>query len=866
MSWWRELLRKATFWRKRDAFADDLETEIRFHLETRAEELAARGLAASEARQQALREFGPRLRVHQDSRAAWQFQWLEDLLSDLSYAARALRRSPAFALTAVLSLALGIGANTTIFSLTMEFLFSNPSCRDGANLRYLLLGGNSHSEVQDYSFLRASGAFEGVAGSNEETEANWKHGTSSERMWAISATDNFFDVVGTPVALGRPIHSGEQNELVLNYGFWKAKLGGNPQIIGRSLALDGELYTVVGILPPAHRTLTGFGLSPDLYKTFRGTPFPMAIYVRLRSGTSEPELFSRARQLATQLDHVYPNRFKRADGLQVRAVSGAARLRSVSMVPFTAFFAMLLVVVGLVLWIACANVSGLLLARAAGRQQELSIRQSLGAGRSRIVRQLLAESLLLTLLGSLAGLLLNLAISQAINSLRLPLPIPLSLHITPDWRLLSYCAILALASALLCGLLPALRATRRDVNQGLKIAERQTGTQPRVQRLLVAGQLAASVLLLTISFLFLENLHSAAVMSPGFDIQHTVWAYMRLVPQNRSSWAQIEPVVRTSLERLRSLPGVSSAATMRIVPLNGNLHNGTDVRVDDGALRQAVSYMSNDVGPDYFRTLGIPLAAGREFLASDTAKTPAVIILNRSLAHRLFGTRNPVGHTLRLPSGELLTVVGVAADSKYFTLGETNIQALYRCYFQSANAIVNLNFMVRSNFPPEAIAEEVRRALASVDPGAALEVKQMRKSMALAMLPSQAAAALLGSMGLLALSLAVVGLYGTLIYAVTRRLREFGLRLALGAARGAIIALVFKESIWILGGGIATGLVLAFLATPPLAAFLVPAVSTHDLLAFSLAIVTLSGAAVSASLPPTLRALHVDPAVSLRQE
>ncbi|HEX4747966.1 MAG TPA: ADOP family duplicated permease [Bryobacteraceae bacterium] len=867
MNWWQELARKAGFIRKRNAFSGDLENEMQFHLETRAEELIAAGMRPREARAQAQREFGPKLRVHEDSRAAWQVQWLEDVFSDLKYAGRALRRSPGFAFAAVMSLALGIGANTTIFSLTMEFLFSNPSCRDGASLRYVLLGRNSHSEIDRYQFLRDSQAFAGVAGSNEETEANWRNGASTERIWAVNATDNFFDVVGVPVAFGRPIHTGEQNEVVLNYGFWKGKLGGNTDIIGRRLVLDGDVYTIVGVLPPDHRSLTGFGFSPDLYKTFREAKFPLAIYVRLADGMSSAECFTRLQQLVTQLNHIYPPADARQmNDVEIRQVAGMGRLRSISMVPLTAFFGMLLLVVGLVLLIACANVASLLLARAASRQQELSIRQAIGAGRGRIVRQLLAESLLLAALGTTAGLALNVVTSVAMNGIRLPLPLPLRLHIEPDWRLLSYSIALTAISALLCGLLPALKATRRDVNPGLKIGERQTGGRARMQRFLVTGQLALSVLLLSVSFLFLKNLLSAASMSPGFDVHHTVWAYMRLVPSHYVKREQIDAVVRTSLEKLRALPGVESAATLEIVPLNGNRHNTTDARTDDRATAQIIRYEENSVGPDYFKTMGIPLIAGREFLASDTHNAPAVVILNNTLAHQLFRDKNAVGHTIRQHSGPPQRVVGVAKDSKYFTLGAENVPAMYLCYFQSNSEVVNLNFMARSALPSGSLVKETSETLTSIDRTAALEVKPMQKAMAFAMLPSQVGATLLGSMGLLALLLAAVGIYGVLIYSVNQRLREFGLRMALGAARGAVVQLVLQDSSWMLVGGTAAGLLLAFVATPTLSSFLTSEVSAHDVTAFVLTVAVLGTVALAASISPIVRAVRVDPAVALRYE
>ena len=238
MSWWRELKRRVWFFGNRNGFDEDLDAEIRFHLESSAEELMQLGVPLRDARAQAQREFGRKMRVHEESRAAWQFQCLEDLFADLSYATRTLRRSPGFALATVLSLALGIGANTTIFSLTMEFLFSNPSCRDAGSLRYALLAGNSHLAIEEYRFLRDSRTFDGVAGLNEETEANWRNSAHTERIWAANITDNFFDVVGAPILFGRPIHTGEQNAAVLSYAFWKGKLGGNPDIIDRQLVLD----------------------------------------------------------------------------------------------------------------------------------------------------------------------------------------------------------------------------------------------------------------------------------------------------------------------------------------------------------------------------------------------------------------------------------------------------------------------------------------------------------------------------------------------------------------------------------------------------------------------------------------------------
>src|SRR5580704_11249122 len=261
----KEFLRRVLYLGRRENVEEVLGQEIQFHIESRAEELEQAGMAHNQAILQARREFGPSARMREDSRGAWQIHWLEDLISDLRYATRALRRTPGFALAAIFSLALGIGANTTIFSLTMEFLFSEPSARQPERLVYIRLGGNSHSPLPEYRFIRDSHIFDGLAGSYEEAEVNWRNGSDTSRLSIYRVTDNFFDVVGVPVAIGRPMQSGEQNVAVLDYGFWQSELAGDPSILGRKLILDGLAYTVIGVLPRDHHTILGFAFAPAMY-------------------------------------------------------------------------------------------------------------------------------------------------------------------------------------------------------------------------------------------------------------------------------------------------------------------------------------------------------------------------------------------------------------------------------------------------------------------------------------------------------------------------------------------------------------------------------------------------------------------------
>jgi predicted permease len=820
----------------------------------------------------ARREFGSPLRVKEETRAAWEFRWLEEMLSDLSYAGRALPRNPGFAAAGIVSLALGIGANTTIFSLTMEFLFSEPSCRNPGTLAAMRIGGNSHAYMRHYRFLRDARIFDGLAGSNEEAEANWRAGDATHRLHAMRVTDNFFGVVGVPLAMGRPIGPGDRDVVVLSDRFWRTRLGADAEVVGKALTIDGRPYTVSGVLPHDHRTVLGFGFSPDVYLPASRENDVVALIARLPEGMSLPAAHGRLTLACKELDKVYPPEWNPqaswVTNTDIVPVAGMARLRHLRMVPFVAFFSMLLIVVGLVLLIACANVSNLLLARASTRRQELAIRLALGAGRRRIVRQLLAESLLLALLGSGAGLLLNVWLAGILNHVQLPLPLPIHLLIQPDGRLLQYSVVIALLSALVAGLLPALKATRGGVSAALKRTERQVEGRWSLRGGLIVTQLAVSVVLLTMGALFVRNMTRSMTMSPGFDADGTVWASVRLVPERYPTEERVRGVTSAALSELRALPGVEAASVARVVPLNGNSVRGDRVLADSSEEPVQVRFHDNDVGSDYFRTMGIAILAGREFVASDGKGSPEVAILNENLARRLFGDRNPVGRTFRYPApipSAPITVVGVAANSKHFTLGEERPLAMYSPYSQGGGGNLAPHLLVRSS-RREGLVREIARTLGELDPSAAIEVKPMRNAMGFALLPSRIGAALLGSAALLGLALASIGLYGVLAYSVTRRTPEIGLRIALGADGRAVLKMVLRESMALVGLGVSAGLGVAAFATRPLAMFLVPELSPTDPTTFLGVIGVLSAVAVAATLAPALRAIRVDPMTALRSE
>ncbi len=869
MQFLRELWLRLRWLTGRSRFQDELADEMQFHMESRAEELERNGVSHADAMRQAQREFGSRLKAAEDTSGAWQMKWLEDAYSDVRYASRAFRRNPGFALTAIFCLALGIGANTSIFSITTSFLFSEPTCRDAASMISIWEGGNSDSSIADYKFVRDAQIFDGMAGINVERELNWREGERTSRFYAGVVTDDYFTTLGTRFLMGRGIARGETTTAVLAERVWRGAFGSDPQILGRKLILDGRVYTVAGVLPANHRSIAGFGLSPDVYVATTLDEDRVQFYARMPKGMTIAIARGRLQSVFNQLDAIHPKEgYQRKNQARVMGVTGFDVLNQMIPGQVTAFFAMLMVVVGLVLLIACTNVASLLLARASSRSHELAIRLSLGASRRRIVRHLLAESLLLSVLGLAAGLVIDIGCAKAINSITLRVPVPMHPVVEPDWRLLCYSICVVIVSAALCGLLPALKAVRGDVNRTLKQEGRQATTQARnVRGVLVACQLAISIVLLSAGFLFVHNLLRATSMDPGFDVHQTIWAYMRLVPDRYGDQAKQMLLVKQALERLRSLPGVKSATIAQEVPLNGNYVIGAHLRTDVSMTAIPVEYESNRVGLDYFRTIGIQLLRGREFTEADQKGAQAVTIVNQSFARAVFGEADPVGHTITtdFTNDKSKLIVGVAKDSKYFTLGEKQKLALYEPYFASDEPI-NLHFLIRAAGVPAGYVKPINEVLGRLDSTAAIETKPMSEALGLALLPSQVGALMLGAMGALGLMLAAIGLYGVLLYSVSRRTREIGLRVALGATPIEVLRLVAQHSLWLVGSGMTVGLVLAVFGMQPLAMFLVPGLSSVDWTALVAVVGVLGTVSVMATLMPAMRAMRVDPMIALRYE
>jgi predicted permease len=835
---------------RRRSMERDVETELAFH----------RDMAAAHGNPIPL---GNTTAVREQARDLWRFTFVENLWRDVVYGARSLRRSPALVVTALLSLGLGIGINTGIFSMAVEFLLSEPSVTDARSVVSIRLGGSSHAKKEVVEFVRSSGLFQDVVGENEEAYINWNDGADTRQISAVLLTKNYFTALGVPVALGRGILPQDPNEVaVLGDHFWRTRLHGDPAVVGRAIRLDGRPYTVVGILPKNFRSLIGFGYAPDVFVPAYLDDTILALYARLKPGMTIGQARAGLVTVAQRLDKAMPEPFRYAESIQVAAAGGFDRIKSeTEMQTVGLFFMMLLVVVGLVLLIACVNVASLLLARGSARRQELAIRLSLGAGRGRLIQQLLVETALLSLAGVAFGLMLREAMASAVEELRLPVPIPIRLHLTLDWRVTLYAILLASFATVACGLLPAWRSVRHSLAPSLHREGRM-----RLQRGLVVAQLALSLIVLTAGFLFLRNLWRSNAISPGFDVRHTIYADVNLPPQEYKDLARKRTYIAQALRELTALPGVDSAAAARGIPFNAATRFMTGLKLADTGKTVRAFFYWNAVSPDYFRAMGIRIERGQTFrTAGDAATLP--VIVNRIFAQRYLADRDPLGRMFRYGENKTpYVVVAIVDGTKNISIGEDPQPQLYEDLARSDNDRTRIEFVVGSATPPGTQLQAVRAALRRAEPNAGLEVETLYSSIGLAFLPSQAGAALLGGIGVLGLMLATIGLYGVMVYSVSRRTREIGVRLALGANRRDIAFMILANAAKLIVTGSAAGLLCAFFLVKPLAMFLVPGLHASDPVTFMAVAALLVITGLAAAWGPARRAAAVDPMTSLRYE
>ena len=843
------------FWKKlfsRRRLEQDLEDELAFH-----REMSGSGSIP----------FGNLGVIKEQAFDLWRFTTIENLWRDIRYGVRGLKKHPSLVATAVLSLALGIGANTAIFSLGVEFLLSEPSVADGNSLVHIQFNRNSHADSEEFALTRESKLFAGVAGENEVMLMNWNNGVETRQVFSDITSKNFFTLLGIPVALGRGFAETDPDQVaVLHHHFWMQRFNGDPAIVGKTIMLDGRPYTILGVLPANFRSLIGYGFAPDIFVPVFQPDTYLALYGRLLPGVGLEQARAAAQSIAVRrLGTQAASKRARHPEAEVEPVVGFARLRNEQIKTVGLFFAILLVLAGLVLFIACANVASLLLARASTRTREMAVRLSLGASRGRLMQQLLAESLILSSVGAGCGLLLAWWINRALAQFNAPAPIPIRLTAEIDWRVALYAATLSITATVACGFIPAWQAARESFMHD----SRSTGRM-FLRRAIVVCQVAVSMVVLSTGILFVRNLMRSSALSPGFDVQHTVLAAINLPRAQYKDAKKIALYAERAVQELKALPGVQSAAAARTIPFTDALRSVTDLRFNgsDGPVRALFNW--NAITADYFEALSIPMLAGRTFQATDAAAAERNVIVNPAFVREYAKcpVADAVGRTFVWGDNkaQVYQITGVAASTKVMTIGEEEVPQMYQYLPRMDDAREQLRFVVKSALPPAAVVKEVHDALRRIEPDAGIDAKTLFASIGFAFLPSQIGAAVLGTMGLLGLLLSMIGLFGVMAYSVARRTQEIGVRIAVGAPMASILRLVLEDAgrIVVLGSGI--GIAVALTATRPLGSFLIAGLPPHDPITFvaALAVFTVTGAV--ASWGPAWRATRVDPLTCLRQE
>ncbi len=880
-----ELWRRLLFLLRRGQLDRELEEEMRLHLDMKIEENVGRGMSPEQARYAALRQFGNQTLLREVSREMWGLRSLETLWQDLRYGVRMLVKNPGFTLVAVLTLALGIGANTTIFSVVNAVLLRPLQYPNAERIVAVqeLNEKSSRVQVTPANFLdwRAQNTvFEHLAAIFTRT-ANLIVGDESERIDLAMTSADFFQVFGVQPQLGRFFlpeeeRAGHDPVAVISYGLWQRRFGGDPALIGKSIMLDGQAYTVIGIAPagfqypdkteawiPPFQQVPTISAQMNIERA-RGFGFLSAVGL-LKPHVSVKQAHDEMTLITARLRQQYPDtnnkRFNRVVSLQTHLVgeSSAALL-------------LLLGAVALVLLIACANVANLLLARAASRHKEIAVRLALGATRLRLVRQLLVESVLLALLGGAVGLLLGWWGVDLMRGL-LPVDFPRAQSIGVDLRVLGFALFVSVGTGVVFGLAPALQSTNPDVNESLKESARGTAggaRHNRLRSLLIVSEVALSLMLLIGAGLLFRSFLRLQAVELGFRPQRVLTfrltpsgANFRQDPQYSAFYSQVA-------ERIETLPGVDAVGVINTLPLVKG--PTTAFRVEGRPLLTpdkwpGVNYRS--VNPDYFRAINVPILKGRALDAHDNETAPLAVLVNQSLVRRDFAGEDPVGKRINLGGtrdGQPIwfEIVGVVADVRSLELSTEPTPEIYTSYLQDPFA--GMSFVVRSAVEPASLVPAVREAARQVDKAQPVaEVREMEQIVSEAAAQPRFNALLLSLFAGVALLLAAAGIYGVMSYSVTQRTHEIGLRMALGAQRWDVLRMVFGQGMKLVGLGMALGLIGAFVVTRLLGSLLY-GVGTTDPMTFGGVAVLLALVALTACYIPAQRAMKIDPMIALRYE
>jgi predicted permease len=864
---------------------DDAEAELASHLEFHIEDGMRSGLSYEEARRRALIRLGGFEQTRQAVRERHGLPFLEDLARDIRYSFRSLARHKAVTVIAIVSIGLGIGANTTIFSLVSRFVLRPAPVGDPATLLDILgthVGDRCCNNIPwpVYNDLRTDAkSFSDFAAYYFPVPASVGGNGEPERAWGEAVSTNFFDVTQIRMVAGRGFTASEDTQpmIILGERLWRRHFSGDPSLIGKSVDLSGRRFTVVGIAPAAFHSIdqilqtefwvplgTAPDLVPNLPKRSARDYHWLMVVGRLKPGVSRAQANAELGNLAARYAANYAATDKDSGFRTEPAGSLPPNFKDTVVVFLSALF----IIVLLVLAIACANVANLLFAQAAARQREMAVRVALGATRARLRRQMLVESTLLAFGGGIFGALLSLRATQLLSAVRLPSPVPLDLAVDMDGRVLFFAFLLSLVSGVLLGIAPAWAASRPRLTNALRgeDALARPGRRWTLRNVIVVLQVAMSVVLLSVTILFLRSLEGAAQIDIGFDPHNMLLLSVDPRVHNYSS-------ERTAafLEQLRvraaALPGVTSAAFTDQPPLSGgHRSDGFTIagRDDYKAVPTAELYMAS---PGYFEAMGIPLLAGRDF-RNETANGPRVAIVNKAFAEKLFGNANPIGQHVFGGSWDY-EIIGVAGNVKSRSLGEDTRPVLFRSLVQSIAedaSVMGYTLLLRTAGNPAALSEAARRQVYALDPSMAIYNEEtMDDHVRTAYFLPRLAAELFGVFGGIGLVLAAIGLYGVMSYSVSRRTREIGIRMAMGAQRGVVQRFVLRQGLVLTAIALAIGWPAAWMLARLAASFLY-GVAPHDPWTFIAAPAFLCVIALVACWLPARRAASIHPMQALRTE
>ena len=905
--WWSRL------WR-RDKLEQDLGRELQFHIEERISALKSAGMSEAEARRKVRLEFGGIEQVKEECRNARGTLWLESTIQDLRYALRTLRKSPGFTAVAVLTLGLGIGANTAIFSLINAVmlrmlpvqhpeqlvLLTDPS-ESGVDVDTTQHGIRSILSYPEFEELRFHNTvFSGMSAAQSEVSDSDVFLGGSTAVQAIKAhtelvSGNLFQVLGIRPVIGR-VFTAEEDKVsggnpvaVVSYDYWQREFGGNSTIVGSTIRVGQGIFQIVGVAPPGFRGIM-VGSDVDFwfpismqeqvlpgrdYLKPRDTLW-LQVMARLAPGisrkTAEAGINTTFQQTLRDWASALPTAKERRDMLnekiELRPGSrGASELRG----EFSDPLILLMTMVGVVLLIACANIANLMLARASGRQREIGVRLALGAARRRLIRQLLTESFLVAGMGGVLGIALSVVgarlllavVSTGVDELGLQVPI--------DYHVLIFTAVISLLTGVVFGLVPALRGTRLDINRTLAANARDSIAgrgRVRTGRILVVVQVALSLILLMGGALFLRSLHNMLAQKLGYDRDHLLMVTVDPVAAGYKG-ASVRAMYESVLAKLRTIPGV------RDVTLSGGGlfagDSGDHLAIEGSPVRDSEQLVSRwtEIGPDYFKTLKIPLLRGREIDSADAARSTPVCVINESFLRRFFPDLDAIGKhiTDEYPTTrETFEIVGVVADSKEHAPDEKKRPRFYANISHPIGTVGEVTFIISTFGEPASVASEARQLLRQFDQNLpVLTVRTVNQQIGRRLITERLVADLAAFFSGLAILMAAIGLYGVMSYSMARRTNEIGIRMALGASATGVMRMVLGETLWMVATGTAIGLPCG-IAIARLISNKLYGVTAADPASMVAAILIVLASALMAGYVPAHRASRIDPMVSLRHE